>query len=258
MKCILITLCLCYSFHIYATDIQVSDVKFDREKALVTFDLRWKNSWKNERNHDAAWVFVKFEQPGQTAIHGRLSDKRHNMRVVRYSVKGRVTSSAEGTGAFVEPINRYRGDIHWQIDLKLDAEIIYSLPAHAIAKVYAIEMVYIPEGGFTLGDPDPEAQKYAALYLSDAAGKPAGLYEVKSESQSIAIGPEAGNLYYNAGRYPIYTGDQKGTIPPTYPKGVQAFYMMKYEVTQGQYTDFINSLATYHSQVLRKPGQHSI
>ncbi|MFA9372288.1 MAG: SUMF1/EgtB/PvdO family nonheme iron enzyme, partial [Labilibaculum antarcticum] len=33
-----------------------------------------------------------------------------------------------------------------------------------------------------------------------------------------------------------------GTVPATYPKGYQGFYCMKYEVTQEQYVDFLNSL----------------
>ncbi|MFA9372289.1 MAG: SUMF1/EgtB/PvdO family nonheme iron enzyme [Labilibaculum antarcticum] len=33
-----------------------------------------------------------------------------------------------------------------------------------------------------------------------------------------------------------------GTVPAAYPKGYQGFYCMKYEVTQEQYVDFLNSL----------------
>lgn len=250
MKQLLITLCLCYGLHAMATDIQVSKVKLNRKKALVTFDLQWKNSWKNDRNHDAAWVFVKLELPNGETVHGRLNEKNHNMRVIRYSVKGQVSPSNDGTGAFVEPVSQYRGDIHWQIDLKLDKAVISQLPDAIEARVYALEMVYIPEGGFTLGDPDPEALKYSALYRSDANGKPAGLYEIKSEDQSIDIGAAAGNLFYEVERYPQYRGDQKGQLPPAFPKGVNAFYMMKYELTQGQYVAFLNSIDTDLAQRL--------
>jgi formylglycine-generating enzyme required for sulfatase activity len=33
-----------------------------------------------------------------------------------------------------------------------------------------------------------------------------------------------------------------GQIPAEYPKGYNAFYIMKYEITQGQYTEFLNML----------------
>ena len=242
MKRLFTTLLFLSAFGLRATDIEVSDVKFDKSKAIVTFDLQWKNSWKNSRNHDAAWVFVKFESPGQGYVHGQLSGTSHNMRVVRYSVKGRVKSSPELTGAFVEPISNYRGNVHWQIDLKLDKQVVNQLPAGAVAKVYAIEMVYIPQGGFTLGDPDPVAANYSAVFSANDQGQPAGLYKVASEDQVIEVGPKSGSLYYFPGRYPQYTGDRQGPIPASFPKGVDPYYMMKYEVTQGQYVHFLNSI----------------
>jgi len=35
------------------------------------------------------------------------------------------------------------------------------------------------------------------------------------------------------------------TIPDNFPKGYDAFYVMKYEVTEGQYADFLNMIGTY-------------
>jgi len=40
-----------------------------------------------------------------------------------------------------------------------------------------------------------------------------------------------------------YQGDQQGPIPADFPSGYDAFYLMKYEVTQGQYVDFLNTLS---------------
>ena len=37
-------------------------------------------------------------------------------------------------------------------------------------------------------------------------------------------------------------GDGQGPIPAAFPKGYNAFYVMKYEISQGQYTDFLNFL----------------
>lgn len=242
MKRLFILLFLFSTAAIQATDIEVSDVSFNKSNALITFDLTWKNSWKNNRNHDAAWVFVKFEIPDKGYIHGRLENNNHNLRVVRHSVKARVNPSSDLTGVFVEPISTYLGNVHWQVDLKIDKELIDQLPAEAVAKVYAIEMVYIPKSEFTLGDPDPKALNFSALYRSDDQGKYGGLYKVTSEDQVIDVGPEAGHLYHNSGRNPLYTGDRKGPIPASFPKGVNPYYMMKYEVSQGQYTDFLNGI----------------
>ncbi|HCR53204.1 MAG TPA: hypothetical protein DIW27_02215, partial [Cytophagales bacterium] len=40
------------------------------------------------------------------------------------------------------------------------------------------------------------------------------------------------------------TGNAGYTIPANYPKGFNAFYTMKYEVSQKQYADFFNTLPT--------------
>lgn len=242
MKRLFTLLFLLGAMSLQATGIKVSKTSFDKAKALVTFDLTWKNSWKNSRNHDAAWVFVKFEIPGKGYIHGRLNTNRHNLRVVRHSAKASVTPSSDLTGAFVELTSTYQGDVHWQVDLKIDKDLINELPAEAVAKVYAIEMVYIPKSGYTLGDPDPKALNFSAVYLSDDQGQYAGLYKVSSEDQVINVGPEAGSLYHNSGRNPLYTGDRKGPVPASFPKGVDPYYMMKYEVSQGQYVDFLNGI----------------
>lgn len=54
-----------------------------------------------------------------------------------------------------------------------------------------------------------------------------------------------------AGAYqPAYTSPYEDfadatskTLPAAFPKGFNAFYCMKYEITQGQYADFLNKLS---------------
>jgi len=243
MKRLFILLLLFSTLSIQATDLEVSNVSLNKDQGFVTFDLKWSNSWKNSKNHDAAWVFVKFEIPGQNPIHGRLTQDDHNLSVVRYSVKAGIEVPEDRTGAFVKPISNYRGNVHWSMELHLDPQVMSSLPANAQVKVYGFEMVYIPEGGFTLGDPDPKALNFSAVFKVGSDRSQKGLYKVDSEDQVIDVGTEEGNLFYDGGRYPIYTGDRKGPIPASFPKGVNPYYMMKYEVTQGQYAHFLNSLA---------------
>jgi hypothetical protein len=40
----------------------------------------------------------------------------------------------------------------------------------------------------------------------------------------------------------LYNGDQQGPVPAEFPKGFDAFYIMKYELTQGLYAAFLNHL----------------
>jgi hypothetical protein len=57
------------------------------------------------------------------------------------------------------------------------------------------------------------------------------------------VGTGKGLLYYSSD-VPLFHGDQKGPIPEDFPKGFRAFYIMKYETTQGLYADFLNSVTS--------------
>jgi formylglycine-generating enzyme required for sulfatase activity len=102
-------------------------------------------------------------------------------------------------------------------------------------------MVSIPGGAFWLGDPDPESLNYSAVYRTDARGEPDGLFRVTSE-ESIEVAPRAGAMFYRA-TLPQYEGDRQGPIPAAFPNGVAPFYVMKYELTQGLYADFLNAIS---------------
>ena len=66
-------------------------------------------------------------------------------------------------------------------------------------------------------------------------------YSVSSEAE-ITVGTGAGNLYY-PNPY-SFSGDRTGPVPAAFPKGYNAFYCMKYEISQQQYVDFLNSLTS--------------
>lgn len=51
-----------------ANFVQVRNAELHRQRpeaqvVEVAFDLSWENSWRNDLNHDAAWVFIKFRAP---------------------------------------------------------------------------------------------------------------------------------------------------------------------------------------------------
>lgn len=65
-------------------------------------------------------------------------------------------------------------------------------------------------------------------------------YTVNSEN-AITVGSSVGNLNYsNSTGSP---GDRLGPIPAAFPKGYDAFYCMKYEVSQEQWVAFFNTLS---------------
>ena len=69
-------------------------------------------------------------------------------------------------------------------------------------------------------------------------GGGASPFQITNENE-LAIGNTAGKLCWAGAR----VGDSSDPIPAAFPKGYAAFYGMKYEITQGQYADFLNTLA---------------
>lgn len=238
-KQVLVVLFLTVPFLAIANDINVKKVSFDIKTQKVSFDLSWKNSWKNQKNHDAAWVFVKFIDSNGNYIHGKLKKGEHRIYGAQ---KAALELPNDRVGVFVKLTKKYRGDVNWNVQLKLDESIINKISKNTEIKVFAIEMVYIPKGKFYIGATEKEAVDYASFYESDDTGNPEKPYLISSENQKITVSPTKGNLYYKTGKS-IYRGDSKGIVPETFPKGYAAFYMMKYETTQGLYADFLNAIS---------------
>ena len=215
-----------------ATALRVSDIRVSREAKgrRVTCTVAWKNAWKNDRNYDAAWLFVKTRQENGLWHHVRL--------ISAEAPDARAILPPDRNGVFVAPAAKTRGDVHYDVQLALDPDD----DGPGEMRVYGLEMVYIPTGAFTLGDPDPKALDYASVYRSDAKGEPSGLFRIASE-EPIDVGPREGALYYKV-QHAEYEGDRQGPIPAAFPKGFAAFFAMKYEITQGQYAAFLNTLNT--------------
>lgn len=234
-----------------ASGLRIENVRFiaPREtpgELRVVFDLSWQNAWRHTRNHDAAWVFLKFVFPEGGYTHVKLAPDGH--RVVEFpgskAPPGRIDVADDQTGFFIYADTLYRGDVLWRISVRLDADAVGERLQAARLAVYGIEMVYISEGPFTLGDPDTTALDFGAFYRAGTDGEPDGLFRITSEAE-IPVGPAARALYYREGQY---QGDRRGLVSALFPKGFRAFYVMKYEITQGQYADFLNTLpdeATY-------------
>lgn len=120
-------------------------------------------------------------------------------------------------------------------------------------KVFAIEMVYIPSGNFQLGSgSQSEAGFRIANDVSDAGT--ATTFTVTSTSPTLQgndAGSSGSNLSTTAGFFlDLGTSNNTATLASGFPTGYGAFYSMKYEISQGQYRDFLNTL-TYSQQVNR-------
>ena len=227
--------------NILVTNAQISGQNTTNNTALIGFGVSWENSWRtstNENNYDGAWIFVKFRKNGTT-----------DWRQATINVSGNtpasgaaITVPAYGKGAFIYRSANGIGNVsyaantllwNYGVDGILDNETVEIL-------VYGLEMVYIPSGSFQLGSGGTEASGFTD-------GSSTTPYLVASNN-AINLGTTAGTLNPNG------TGTATGTIPVTFPKGFNAYWIMKYECSQQQYVDFLNNLDLARAIVNRTPS----
>jgi formylglycine-generating enzyme required for sulfatase activity len=140
-----------------------------------------------------------------------------------------IYRSADGTGS----VNYQNVQLRWQYGINgvTDDALIQ-------VKVFAIEMVYVPQGAFAAGGGTNSPPQFWYGFLLTTINT-ANATTVPSGNAGISSSPQGG--------YP------SGITTPTnalWPNGFGAFYCMKYEITQGAYRDFLNTL-TYAQQVSR-------
>ena len=114
-------------------------------------------------------------------------------------------------------------------------------------KVFAIEMVYIPQGNFYAGD--GTLNNVTGQFSSGNTTAP---FLITNENSLTLGGAPVTNLgNRNASGMSIaddFNNITTQTLPAAFPKGYNAFYCMKYEISQGAYTDFLNTLTRTQQQ----------
>ncbi len=230
-----------------ANDVEIRDLSVVNESgqpgfATLTFTAHWENSWRiatGPANWDAAWIFAKFRtSPTDGWQHVRLA-------AATAVPAGSVVEVMDGTGAMIYAAAKFTGDVVYPgITLRWDLrENGLSKLGDVEVRVYAVEMIYVPEGAFYVGSAEggDEADRF---YAGGSRNKNAFRIE---HSGPIPIGDQRGKLYYEdvTDRGSVISGP----IPAEFPTGFDAFYAMKYELSQQQYVDFFNTL-TFQQQLV--------
>ena len=214
--------------------------------SLVNFDVSWENSWRtitNEANYDGAWLFMKFrKKSSNTWQHATIDAGGATMP--SGSV---IQTSLDGKGVWIYhtlPAADFTGNVNYTgAKMRWDYGVDGVLNTDSVEiRLFAVEMVYIPLGKYALGSGGTEINHFNEATVTTS-------YNVLSES-AIIVGTSAGNL-----SYPVTaaSGDGGGPIPAGFPKGFQAFWIMKYESSQQQYADFLNNL-DFIKATNRNPG----
>jgi len=198
----------------------------------VQFDLSWDNSWRTSsapNNWDAAWVFVKYKPTGGDWAHATLNTSGHSVATDN-GVAATITTPSDGKGVFLYRTSDATGNINWDgVKLRWN----YGTGGDGLAdsatvtvKVFAIEVVYVPTGTFAAGSGGSESSAFTLTTINtgNATTAPTGTGGFSGSAE---------------GGYP--TG-QTAPDNASWPNGYNAFYCMKYEISQGQYADFLSLL----------------
>lgn len=241
--------------------------------ALITFPLSWDHSWRDPESWDAVYLFVKYRRVGvnEPWHHAYLKNSGHRATggenipameflpvttvewsALRYDTLyfgnyGQTPMKTEPVvpGVFMYRrvpgsgnINISRVSLEW--DFKMgDLNLYYDVTVEDIRQgkievsVQAVEMVYVPNGPYFLGD---RISGYS--FVSEECNS--GFYMDTDDSVRV----------YTMGLTAVTGWKNNWIVPKLYPTGYTGFYTMKYEVSQEQYVNFLNRL-TYADQKKR-------
>lgn len=201
-----------------ANNIQITNVTTNGNN--ITFDISWDNSWNSmsnidlnyPNNWDAAWVFIKVQSDVNNLwLHQLVSTTAAN-----HSITGgvlQVDAVTDGVGVFIRRTSSGFGTVSGTATL-----LMQTLPAGNLNfKAFGIEMVRTNTGNFGVNDSTTGANRFFNYNVTNATIPAGGLY---------------------VGSPPLTN---------TYPTGYAAFYAAKYETTNEQVADYLNSL-TYDQQ----------
>jgi formylglycine-generating enzyme required for sulfatase activity len=198
----------------------------------VQFNLSWNYSWRmssGPSNWDAMWVFMKFKKNGGNWQHASLMDTGHTAPAgstigIGLKAPGSTFNIASnpGLGAFI-----YRSSDGFGPNTFNGIKLIWNYSQDGVSQgdslltqMHVIHMVYVPSGGFYIGD----NQTSSASFKQQSSSSPLQL------TSEAAI-----TVYDNSSSY---------ALGGSFSKGYDDFYIMRHEITQEQWRNFFNSLPT--------------
>jgi len=235
----------CYANNLSITNVTLGTRNPAAKTVVVTFNASWQNSWRNKINHDAAWLTVRLNNSQVTPVDKQLCQ----ITATGLSPAGTSPGNAsnleiyvpqDAYGAFLRPSTTgFVGNIATQnVQLTINYQNCgFSDTDQIYASVFGLEMVFIPQGSFYAGDYNTSV---ASLNSGSTDTTP---WHITSENPIPVTNASSGGYQYvsanNAGEFATAA---TFTIPAAFPKGYNAFYAMKYEINEGEWVEFFNSL----------------
>ncbi|WP_278717399.1 FISUMP domain-containing protein, partial [Bacteroides caecimuris] len=224
-----------FSFGVSANNIQIKEparvISVSGGYATIEVRLSWENSWRDAENWDAAYLFLKYRPVGGDWTHIPVQ-LAGNIVSSPYTYMTATPSSTTAPGMFIyrDDLGAGKADIVCRIRWKTNYSREQFDKGEIQLLAQAIEMVFVPAGPYTLGD------SLSSNCFADSYGRP---IKVWTETSNIGLGyVQEGGVYQNV------------TVSASYPKGFQGFYIMKYELSQEQYVNFLNTLTLAQQKAL--------
>ena len=225
---------LCFSLNtVDANNVQISNVTYDEVANTLNFDLSWENgfrvssSWsdhvyifaKYKNSNGSSWESVLFETSGHT-------DDSSTLLFTSAANSTPIDGKMLAVGGFHEA-SFTSGNQTANCTAQLADNIDFINPSF---KVFAIEMVKttISNGDYYVGDGTSANRWHKGNDTTQAY-----FWEASSGPATVGTGPNDINTTHPDG-IPVSTMNSYIFNPPT--------NIMKYEITQQQYVEFLNCL----------------
>jgi formylglycine-generating enzyme required for sulfatase activity len=204
-----------------ANNIKITNVSVVPANNTIKFDVSWDNGWRSNtlNNWDAAWVFFKYYDPYYLGGSWRTLRQTGVNNIIPSGYASFITPNVLKVGSFI-----YRSAVGAGTTTLTNVELgITAAQATGIydIKAFAVEMVYVPRASFFVGD-GGATNAFITTQVLD------GFTSIIDPITTS--GPGAPDEF------------------AIYPNGYYSFYCMKYELSQGGYRDFLNTL-TYNQQI---------
>lgn len=235
-----------YANNLQLSNLDVASTNTAAQTMTFSFNLSQENSWRTTNNYDAVWVFMKYSiDGGITWNHATMAGNGINPAGFVATSYFQIDVPPDQKGFFLHRSDFGSGTIspsgiQFVWDYKQDGlTTAVAQAANTIHKVFGLEMVYIPTGAFYAGDGNSSADFHLKAGSSD--NNP--WYIQNENGFSTTNSASGGNYYVGTG----VTGENNSgdvfLIQASFPKGYHDFYLMKYELTEGQWVGFFNTLS---------------
>lgn len=237
----------CFASNLSVSNVTIGSRNPSAKTLTAQFDLSWDNSWKTKINHDAVWVTVRLHASGSTPTSKVLCPlTTSGINPIGLSVGTSANIEAyvpnDKLGVFfrlsdygIQPAVESQS-----VQLEIDFDACgFDADDSVYLSVFALEMVYVPQGAFHVGD-----YSNSVASLSQGSGDTDPWNITSSSALSISNPTLDGFRYSSAGLTGEDASGSAFSISASFPKGFDAFYVMKYEITEGQWVEFLNSLPT--------------